>query len=80
MNIYVHKNNYALNKQFIIPKNDSYNCKNWVHIVIDETQKKFTAQRLSSIDINEDEWEIKENFTFPSSLLSEFLRNDYLEE
>jgi len=77
MKIYERKDNSQLQKQFIIPKNDSYNCKNWVHIKIDEPSKKFMAEKITSLDINEEEWEVKENRTFPSSILSEFLRSDY---
>lgn len=79
MKVYVRKNNTNTNKEFIIPKNDSYNCKNWIHITIDNLSKKFIAEKTQDLIIEEDEWEVKDNYTFPSSLLNEFLRNDYLE-
>jgi len=77
MKIYERKDNSQLQKQFIIPKNDSNNCENWVLIKIDEPSKNFFAEKITSLDINEEEWEVIENLTFPSSLFNEFLRSDY---
>lgn len=78
MKTYIKKGNSPFYQEFIIPKNDSYNCQNWVHIIVDNKENVFTAQKIKVLNLNETEWEVKENFTFPSSVLNSFLRAGHL--
>jgi len=50
-----------------------------VEISIDNTQKEFIVRKVGREIAITNEWEEKENYTFPSSLLNEFLRKDYEE-
>jgi hypothetical protein len=79
MIVLVSKNNTEEKKRFLIPKNNTYNCKNWVEITVDNIRKEFIAKKVGADITKGDEWEEKENYTFPSSLLTEFLRKDYEE-
>jgi len=80
MIILVSKNNTDSFKKFLIPKNDSYNCLNWVEIIIDNSKKEFTARKVGGEYSLSIEWEEKINSTFPSSLFTEFLRSDFIDK
>jgi hypothetical protein len=70
------KNNKEL-LQFIIPKNEGYNCKSWILVTI-ISNVEFKMERFNEeIVIQEDEWELKTNYAFPSALMTEFLRFDF---
>lgn len=77
--VYVHKKNTDDYKRFLIPKNNGYNCKSWVEIEVDNIKKQFVAFKIENEVVPDEEWEIKYNYAFPSSLLTEFLRKDYEE-
>jgi hypothetical protein len=77
MIVLVSKKNSEEKKQFLIPKNNTYNCVNWIEITIDNVRKEFIAKKVGPPLAKDEEWEEKENYTFPSSLLNEFLRKDY---
>jgi hypothetical protein len=79
MIVLVSKKNTDEKRRFLIPKNNTYNCKNWVEITVDDIRKEFIAKKVGPDIVIGDEWEEKENYTFPSSLLTEFLRKDYEE-
>jgi len=75
--ILVNKKNDNELKKFIIPKNGSYNCSSWILITI-KGKKEFTMERFSEqLKIEEEEWELKTNYAFPSALMNEFLRLDF---
>ena len=77
MIILASKNNSELFKKFLIPKNDGYNCLEWVEIIIDNSKKEFMARKVGREHIFDVEWEERKNYTFPSSLFTEFLRDDF---
>jgi hypothetical protein len=75
--VYVNKNNNKLKKEFIIPKNSGYNSSTWMLITI-TGKDEFLVQRFSNeLSVNESEWELRNNYAFPSALLTEFLRLDF---
>jgi hypothetical protein len=61
-------------KMFLIPKDNSTNCQDWVEISIDYLNNVFTAKKVLGPSLN-DEWEENNDYTFPSSLLNEFLHS-----
>lgn len=63
-------------KKFLIPKDNSDDCKDWVEICIDYSVNVFTAKKNISPDF-QGGWEEYNDSTFPSSLLNEFLRSNY---
>jgi len=78
--VLVNKKNNSDLKQFIIPKNEGYNCSSWILITI-KGNKEFLMQRsIDRPNINDQEWEFKSNYAFPSALMTEFLRLDFNDE
>ncbi|MDB5250690.1 MAG: hypothetical protein JWQ40_5084 [Segetibacter sp.] len=65
-------NNTSVNKKFLIPKNQDESNQEWVEITIDYNSNVFTARKIKDLSLNE-EWEEYNDYTFPSSLLNEFL-------
>lgn len=66
--------NSEIIKRFLIPKDNNADCKDWVDICIDYSSNTFTAKKINSPNL-EDGWEENNDYTFPSSLLNEFLRS-----
>ena len=78
MKVYIKKGNSSSYQEFMISKNDSYNCQTWVYIIVDNKQNLFKACKVKVLELIQSEWEAKENFTFPSALFNAFLRTDHL--
>ncbi|QMW03324.1 hypothetical protein [Spirosoma foliorum] len=75
--VLVNKTNNSQQKQFIIPKNQGYNCESWIVITIKGNQEFLMERFWQMPNIKEEEWEWKTNYAFPSALMTDFLRSDY---
>jgi len=74
MKILRFKDNSNKKKRFLIPKGDN---EWWVEIEIDFEKNFFKALKLRNNQlINLSEWEEYSGYTFPSSLLNEFLNTN----
>jgi hypothetical protein len=71
--IFQYKNNTGTYKKFLIAKDSNEACTQWVEICIDYETDIFTAIKRRNFVVN-DEWVPNDDYTFPSSLLGEFLR------
>jgi hypothetical protein len=61
--------------KYLIAKNSDVNCEDWVEVCIDKTKNLFTAEKIKLKNIG-NEWIEFNDYTFPSSLLNEFLNSD----
>ena len=75
MEIYKHKLNTELNRKFLIPRNRTESNTNWVEVQIDKKSEIFIAKKKVIEKIDLEEWTIFDDYTFPSSILNEFLRS-----
>ncbi len=73
--IFKSKNSTTQLLKFLIPKVDENTNNEWVEITINKSIEEFTAKKVILKEIS-DEWEICKDYTFPSSLLNEFLNSD----
>jgi hypothetical protein len=76
MKLFRFRNNTKDFKKFLIPKSAEYNCTRWVEITVDFQLNEFVAKKVNGEMNPSDEWEETQEYTFPSSLMSEFLRDD----
>ena len=73
--VLISKESNSVTKKFLIPKQESEDCKEWVEIRVDYAEKVFVAKKLK-LEFVSDEWIEYKDYTFPSSLFTEFLLND----
>ena len=78
INLYRNKSNTEKFKQFRIQgKTDP---EKWIEFTLDYQENKFECQK-KIIRVMTDEWEKHFGYTFPSSLLNEFIRDgEFIEE
>ena len=75
MTVLVNKNNTEAIEKYIIPKSQETGNSDFVEITIDYSSNTFVAQKIKG-EINiSDDWEVYNDFTFPSSLLKKFLHH-----
>lgn len=74
MKIFKHINNSLEHKKFLIPKSQASHCAEWVEVHIDNQKQIFTATKIK-LEIIGEEWVELNDYTFPSSLLNEFLNS-----
>lgn len=72
MIIYSKKSNTTDYKEFVIPKNESFNSKTVVLIKIDLINKKFEARKMQHFTLNDQQWEETQKFSFPGSIFDEY--------
>lgn len=78
MNIYKKVSNSELIKCFRIQ--NKVELGKWIEIAIDYEKNRFSCQKLICEKLS-DEWIDNNDYTFPSSLLNEFIREaNYIEE
>ena len=73
--VFISTNNNSAIKKFLIRKNPTEDCKEWVEIHIDYDENVFTAKKIET-EVISDEWVEYKDYTFPSSLFNEFLNSD----
>jgi hypothetical protein len=61
-------------KKILISKGTEENNYDWVEITIDSFSRVFTAKKII-LEIVGDDWEEYNDYTFPSSLLNNFLNS-----
>jgi hypothetical protein len=72
--IYKSKDNTSSHRKYMIPKFQDENNNHWVEIIIDDVNGIFVAKRILKF-FKDDQWDILNDVTFPSSLLNEFLNH-----
>ena len=76
MQILASSDNSKLQKEFLIPKIKAEDNKDWLHIKIDYSKNEFVAKKIIGTFSVGDHWINFDDYTFPSSLLNEFMNSD----
>lgn len=66
-------------RKFLIPKKQVQNCDEWVEICINYAENSFLA-KIIKVEEPGTEWIEYKDYTFPTSLFSEFLNNTHSKE
>lgn len=79
MLVYSKRDNQVCRKEFLIPKNGKVTIGDvMLHVIIDNSNVEFTVKKLEiTKEIDAEKWEIFDDYTFPSSLLNEFIRTSH---
>lgn len=80
MQFYQNKSSTELIKEYLIPKGKDLNTKYWTRILINYKTNEFTGKKVIIESISKD-WQVVDDYTFPSSLFNQFLREaEYTKE